>query len=836
VTQTFDNNEMFHLASALVNNSNRNIFLTGKAGTGKTTFLRHIKQSCVKQTAVVAPTGVAAINAGGTTIHSFFQLPFSPFIPETKGFVQPNSINNRSAYLSRLRVNSDKIKIFQQLELLIIDEISMVRCDMLDAIDAVLKHYRRRHHEPFGGVQILMIGDLFQLPPVSGNNEWDLLSEYYDSPYFFSSHVFRNSPALYIEFQKIYRQQDDQFIQLLNNVRNNSLDQSDFSLLNSLVRSNIKANSGSIVLTTHNFKADEINKKALEALKGKTYTFRAKIENEFSEKAYPADEKLELKIGAQVMFIKNDTEKVKRYFNGKIGVVKKIEDDEIYVQCENDDEEIKVPLETWDNLRYSLNNTSQQLEEEKLGSFTQYPLRLAWAITVHKSQGLTFKNAVIDAGAAFAPGQVYVALSRCTSLEGLQLTTPVNTTGLRTDNRIIEFSNQQASSDFLQEELKRSKKEYELNLLVELFSLKAAINICDDLVSFLKENEKSFNTETLPWVNELFNQLHALQKTSDNFSKHLDILFSKTEYSENNIELHERISSATSYFSQQINECTQKLLNSPAVTDSRIAAKTYNEGLRDIHLALSLKKHMLNFTDGRFSIEQYHNRKKDFVAPYFSVNAYAVSAGSDNKESKHPVLQMQLRQLRNKICEQSNAPIYMVASGKTIEEMVEFLPQTKEDLLKISGFGKAKAEAYGEKFLDIIISYCETNRLHSSMGLKQEKKERKEKKPKGETKTSTKDLTYVLFTEGKTITEISKERNLAVSTIEGHMAFFVEKGIIDITKLMSQERLNIIYPQLNSEEENNTLSETKQKVSGDVSFGEIRLVMAYKKFKSSGTV
>jgi hypothetical protein len=820
---------MFHLASALVNNSNRNIFLTGKAGTGKTTFLRHIKQSCVKQTAVVAPTGVAAINAGGTTIHSFFQLPFSPFIPETKGFVQPNSINNRNAYLSRLRVNSDKIKIFQQLELLIIDEISMVRCDMLDAVDAVLKHYRKRHHEPFGGVQILMIGDLFQLPPVSGNNEWDLLSEYYDSPYFFSSHVFRNSPALYIEFQKIYRQQDDQFIQLLNNVRNNNLNPSDYTLLNSLVHSNIKVNSGSIVLTTHNFKADEINKKALQALKGKTYSFRAKIENEFSEKAYPADEKLELKLGAQVMFIKNDTEKVKRYFNGKIGVVKRIEDEEIYVQCENDDEEIKVPLETWDNLRYSLNKNSQQLEEEKLGSFTQYPLRLAWAITVHKSQGLTFKNAVIDAGAAFAPGQVYVALSRCISLQGLQLTTPVNTTGLRTDNRIIEFSNQQASSEFLQEELKRSKKAYEYNLLVELFSVKAAINLCDDLISFMKENEKSFNTEALVWVNEILNWLQSLQRTSENFHKHLEILIAKTEYSENNIELHERISSASSYFFNQINDYLQRLNASPAVTDSRIAAKTYNDSLRDIHLTLSLKKHLLNFQDKKFSIEQYHSRKKDFVAPYFSVNAYATSA-AENKESKHPNLQMQLRQLRNKICEQSNTPIYMVASGKTIEEMVEFLPQTKTDLLKISGFGKAKVEAYGERFLEIITNYCNANNLHTTIGIKEEKKERKEKKPKTETKTSTKDLSYVLFTEGKTIQQIAQERNLAISTIEGHMASFIEKGIIDITKLMPEERLNKIYPQLNSED--NTLSAAKQKLSSDVTFGEIRLVMAYKKFKA----
>lgn len=814
---------MFHLASGLVNNSNRNIFLTGKAGTGKTTFLRHIRKNSIKQTAVVAPTGVAAINAGGSTIHSFFQLPFSPFIPEKKGFGNTAG----SDLIGRLRINKEKIKIFQQLELLIIDEISMVRCDMLDAIDIVLKHYRRRFHEPFGGVQLLMIGDLFQLPPVAANNEWELLSEFYDGPYFFNSHVFTKYPVLYIEFEKIYRQQDYHFIALLNNVRNNSLTADDTSLLRSLIYPSLEIKPGRIILTTHNYKADEINKNALQSLKGRTHSFFAKVENEFSEKAYPADAKLELKIGAQVMFIKNDSDRSKRYYNGKIGTVTRITDEKIYVQCAGDDEEIDVPTETWENIRYSINSSSQQLEEERLGSFTQYPLRLAWAITVHKSQGLTFSDVVIDAGQAFAPGQVYVALSRCTSLQGLQLTTQVNTTGLKTDERVIAFSRQQASSDILKEKLKTAKKEYELSLLAEVFDFKATVNEAEELNKFLTENSKSFNAAAMTFAIEIAGEMQSLQSVSDSFKKHLDQLFPQTDSIETNMALHERIGSASGYFTNKINDLLIKLTSSPAVTESRQDAKTYNDHLREMHLQLSQKKFVLNFETQKFSIENYHGRKKNFVAPYFSVNAYATgSASTEAAPSKHPILQMQLRQLRNKICEQSGAPIYMVASGKTIEEMVEFLPKTKNELLKISGFGKAKAEAYGEKFLQIINKYAAENNLTSSINLKKEKKEPKEKKNKTENKPSTKELTYVMFTEGKTIQEIAKERNLAVSTIEGHMAEFVEKGIIEVSKLIASERVEKI---LSIATDEISLSVVKQKLPSDYSFGEIRLVTAHKK-------
>ena len=406
---TYDiTNEMFRLATELVNQSSRNIFLTGKAGTGKTTFLKYIRETCNKQMVVVAPTGVAAINAGGVTMHSFFQLPFSPFIPDAGGsFGNKNdNVANRNSLISRLKMTNEKKKIIRELELLIIDEISMVRCDMLDAVDTILRHVRRRYHEQFGGLQVLFIGDMFQLPPVIKEPEWNLLKEYYNSPFFFDSIVVKEEPPLYIEFNKIYRQSEEKFINLLNQVRNNEVEDDGRMLLESRFQPVFRRtkNDGYIILTTHNEKARNTNANELGNLSALSFTYEAEVTGDFPESAYPADELLQLKVGAQVMFIKNDSEKVKRYFNGKIGVVTELAKEKIIVQCNDETDTIEVKKEKWENIRYVMNNTTRRLEEEVLGSFLQYPLRLAWAITIHKSQGLTFEKAIIDAGEAFAPG------------------------------------------------------------------------------------------------------------------------------------------------------------------------------------------------------------------------------------------------------------------------------------------------------------------------------------------------------------------------------------------------------------------------------------------------
>jgi hypothetical protein len=824
------NNEMFLLAAALVNESNRNIFLTGKAGTGKTTFLKYIREHCIKQIAVTAPTGVAAINAGGATIHSFFQLPLSPFIPEARGFMQNNEAVNKHNLLGRMRLNNEKRKVLQQLELLIIDEISMVRADTLDAIDVVLKHFRNRNSEPFGGVQVLFIGDMFQLPPIMPDQEWSLLSQFYKSVYFFDSHVMQQFPPVHIEFRKIYRQSDERFIHVLNEVRHNNLSDEGMQLLNSRYDPwfELNNNDGYIFLTTHNYKSDATNTTELSRLKGTSYSFKAEITGEFNEKAYPADELLELKVGAQVMFIKNDKEKIKRYFNGKIGVVTKIEADTIFVECNGDDQPIEVQKETWENIRYSVDKKTQQLEEEVVGTFMQYPLRLAWAITIHKSQGLTFEKAVIDAGRAFAPGQVYVALSRCTSLGGIVLKSQVTSSGLITDKRIIEFSENNTSEENLKHELDQSKKQYQQNILIVLFDLTNAVKQCAAIHVTVKDNAAAFNAELLQWITDVENKITALQTVAEKFRSQLTRLFISDALPEADDVVVKRAADAAGYFIKQLDEIIDYIKQSPAVTDSRQHAKAYNDALKELFVLLAEKKHLLNSCLPKFSISNYYTQKKNFVVPSFYINAYATAAQEKN-ESPHPLLHKQLRELRNKICEQKNIPIYYVAGSTTIDEMAAYLPKTLDDLVKISGFGQAKAKQYGHTFLKLINEYCDDHNLSSVINEKQVKRQRKEKTATKE-KEDTKTTSYKLHKEGNSIADIAQKRNLAVSTVEQHLAYFIKRGLISVHELVKTEKLVLIEPLLENPE-GNSITQLKEKLGDAVTFGDIRMVLAAKELE-----
>ena len=635
-------NEMFQLAIQLVNQSNRNIFLTGKAGTGKTTFLKYIRENCPKQIAIVAPTGVAAINAGGVTIHSFFQLPLAPFIPEAKGLGfsgNKEEVSNKHSLISRLRFNSDKRKVLQQLEILVIDEISMVRCDTLDAIDTVLRHIRQRPNERFGGVQLLFIGDMLQLPPVIKEQEWKLLSDYYDGQYFFDSKVLEEEPPLYLEFNKIYRQQDERFIGLLNQVRNNELDEDGIQLLESRFHPTFRRSKqdGYIILTTHNERAREINARELGSLDTKLFSYHAEVLEEFSDRAYPADELLQLKAGSQVMFIRNDAaDKGKRFFNGKIGVVSKLETDKIFIQCKDEPGDIEVQKEKWENIRYTLNKTTRQLDSDVLGSFTQYPLRLAWAITIHKSQGLTFEKAIIDAGAAFAPGQVYVALSRCTNLQGMVLQSRVRSNSLFSDKRIVEFSQRSASGNQLQQELAIAKKNYQQSVLVSVFDFGVAINSTKEVLDYLLEHSSSFNPESIGWIEELLAKLNQLQETARKFQVQLQNLFKQLVTPEENQPLQERIKAAAVYFISEINVLIQYIQQSSVVTDSRLNAKEYNENIREAFAQLTVKRFLLEGFNGRFDllITGYHLRCAGRVLQGMGRRYYHV-AGEYHLEHPH---------------------------------------------------------------------------------------------------------------------------------------------------------------------------------------------------------
>jgi hypothetical protein len=555
VNQDFSNS-LFQLASSFIHYTDRNLFLTGRAGTGKTTFLRGIMETTTKKAVVVAPTGVAAINAGGVTIHSFFQLPLGPFVPGRMNFrsMSSNPAYDKGFLLKHIRFNTNKRKLIEELEVLIIDEVSMVRADLLDAIDVVLKHFRNNHGTPFGGVQVLMIGDLFQLPPVTIQGEWDTLSDYYRSPFFFDALVLNQTPPLCIELQKIYRQSEHKFIGLLNRVRNNEVTDDDLEWLNTYYKPSFKPASEDnyITLTSHNHIADKINERELNSLSGKKHTFKASVEGLFNERSYPADEILQLKPGAQIMFIKNDKGEFRRYYNGKIGVIKDIDDETIVITFPNEVNDLELDREEWKNIRYTFNEDTKQIEEETLGSFLQFPVRLAWAVTIHKSQGLTFDKAIIDAGASFTAGQVYVALSRLTTMDGLVLRSKIGRESIQCDPNVIHFMNNLHIEDELKDMLKEDQKEYVHKNLTKSFDWNKIISAIQHIIEDYKEKKSPVSTEAIEngtlWLEKALDQ----KQVADKFIIELNKILSLKEAGYQ--RLQERVGAAYSYFTKRLKE------------------------------------------------------------------------------------------------------------------------------------------------------------------------------------------------------------------------------------------------------------------------------------------
>ena len=815
---SIERNEMFDLAFRFVTETSENIFLTGKAGTGKTTFLKYLKENCSKNIIFAAPTGVAAINAGGVTLHSLFQLPFHPFIPTKQ---------SKDELLAKIRFNRDRQKLLRKMELLVIDEISMVRCDVMDAIDTILKSVRRRHDLPFGGVQLLCIGDLYQLPPVAQHHEWKILQDYYASPFFFDSLVIREQMPLLIELNKIYRQKEDSFVSLLNKVRNNRMTADDFEDLHTQYAPGFRpsADEKYITLTSHNNQADQINHRELQKILAPSFTYAANIDGDFPEHMYPAEGTLLLKAGAQVMFLKNDAIH-KRYFNGKIGVVKSLDDDEVIVECDGFD--IYVSSETWENSRYVLNNADGKLEQETLGTFTQFPLRLAWAITIHKSQGLTFEKVMIDAGAAFSSGQVYVALSRCTSLDGIVLLSKIPPAAISNNENVIKAQNSLTHKGSLAERFEGARQIFTTQLLEEIFSFEEIMSTIDLLFFHTEKQKEKLNREGISWVEKLKSDFKEDKNVGMKFISQVGSLMKMEPVIEKNEKLQSRIIAAANHFLPKLNGYIKSIQSPPVITEHREAASVMNDCLNQLILSTHHSHYFLEYCRDPFSVTNFLRHKLQYAQPRYNITIYAAGKKQFSNDIAHPELYQELKSWRDKICQETRIPIYMVANAASLAEIAMYLPTSKEDLQQISGFGKAKVDKYGDDILQSVQEYCTRNNISTNMGSKERSPKRERKEKSNEVKTDTKTVSYNLFKEGKSVAEIAEERNFATSTIEAHLAWFVGNGDIDINKIVPMEKQLLIKDAAKS------YGSASHKILKDnlpdtVSYSEIKLVLAAEK-------
>ncbi|MDP1623693.1 MAG: HRDC domain-containing protein [Bacteroidales bacterium] len=709
-------NEQLRLATEFVQFTNLNIFLTGKAGTGKTTFLHNLKKITPKRMVVVAPTGVAAINAGGVTIHSFFQLNFAPAVPD----YSLNRAYGAQTEGFQRKFNREKIKLIKCIDLLVIDEISMVRADILDAVDEVLRKYRNRA-KPFGGVQLLMIGDLHQLSPVIKEAEWHILRNYYKSVYFFDSVALKKTNPVTIELKEIFRQSDAYFITLLNKVRNSALDNSTLNELNSRYIEDFKPgdDEGYITLTTHNAKAFEINQARMSALTGDSHLFSAETEGEFPPYDFPTEKELELKIDAQVMFIKNDPSPEKQFYNGKIGKITRMENDLVYVKCTAADDEIAVAPLKWENIKYSLNDETREIKEEVVGSFTQIPLKLAWAITIHKSQGLTFDKVIIDANAAFAFGQVYVALSRCRTFGGIVLSTPVSVKGIKTDALVLNYSQDAQQKEPGPEMLMAAKHQFQKELFLELFDFKISQYRFKDLFKLLQENSKVVDPGL---ISELVAHRDTFEaeifQIAEKFKQQLLSLMQSPALPEENPELQDRTKKAVLYFSTKIkSHLSGYLQNIRFDLDNKAIKKLLTESLEKLQKEIYIKLACLENSKSGFETISYIKIRSDAEVDFRPPSKRKTRSEGHSTNLPHPELYQALRRWRDNLADEKNVPLYMVLPQKSIRELIKKLPTTIPELKTIKGIGQVKVKQFGEDIITIIRDYCSDNDINSAQNV-----------------------------------------------------------------------------------------------------------------------
>ncbi len=705
--------ESFDLAFRFITETNLNVYLTGKAGTGKTTFLRYLRDTSHKNIVVAAPTGVAAINAGGVTLHSLFQLPFAPFVPGNTP--QENTLTGHPL-LSQIRFNTQKRKILINMDLLVIDEVSMVAANTLDSIDIVLKSIRKNYHQPFGGVQVLFIGDLHQLPPVVKREHIDLFRSIYKSVFFFDSQVLTMYPPVMVELKKVFRQKDDVFVDILNGIRDNKLTSNHLDLLNKRLDPlfSPNENDGYITLTTHNSQADQINAKKIGELKEKEFIFTAEIKDDFPPHMYPADVDLQLKKGAQVMFLKNDTED-KQYFNGKIGTVVELGSSEIVIQCEDDYQTISVSKDIWENIHYKVDPVTREIEEEKLGSFKQYPLRLAWAITIHKSQGLTFEKLIVDAQKAFTNGQVYVALSRVTSLQGLVLTSPIGKQFLGAAQNLKNWEETHHNEDALPKKLEDSRIECIRQELLQVFDWHTPVQEVINLKAAVVAIKDNLSPDCEPWIIEITENILANNKVAKDFQSNIFKITSSPEFAKKQAELQSRLKAAANYFLPKMELLKEELRLHNLAVKTQKSAISLDEPIEEVNQFLhDLLYRLKYFEKGDFNLGEYLengkiNKKKQqkFKSTYESSSTPKSLVLAS--EIEHINLYQAIALFRKGVASKSNQPIYKVFSNNAIKELCRHLPKTEDQLLMVNGFGPIKVKMFGEDVLELIKDYCYDN-------------------------------------------------------------------------------------------------------------------------------
>ena len=697
-----EKDSVFETAERYVLGTGRSVFLTGKAGTGKTTFLKYITSETSKRFVVLAPTGVAAINAGGSTIHSFFQLPLCPYLPDVKALVTEYQMPEKYRSLRK-----ERVKIIRTLDLLIIDEISMVRADLLDAVDMTLRRYRR-NDKPFGGVQLLMIGDAQQLSPVVKESEREYMAQVYASPYFFHSKALQKLDYVTIELQKVHRQKDEEFLNILNSIRENKINNETLSALNSRVHAYPDTGREDVIrLTTHNAQADAVNSRKLEALEEEAVQFAAEINGDFPENSYPADEILTLKKGAQVMFIRNDTDG--EYYNGKIGVVEDIGPGDIVTVKDTTGNLITVTPCDWENTQYVLDEESKEIKPDVVGTFRQIPLRIAWAITIHKSQGLTFDKVIIDAGAAFAFGQVYVALSRCRTLEGISLDSPIRISTIYSDMHVADFNASMPSAESVKGRLESEERHYRFDMLRELFDFDELCSRLKWLGRVWREHLSELYSSEYQGLLKRIDKAEEASKTAAAFRNQISRIEAAMMPDDN--FLNERLAKAAEYFKPLMEDLRETCLKlSELEIDNKEVKKKVKESSDETMIVLDIKCRSLELISScGFRCENYNRIKTDCLLEDRTKTRKRrlkkLERTDDEPGTVNEQLRERLQEWRMERFKADNVPAYTIMHQSTLMDIASFVPKTKEELLAIKGFGEAKYKKYGEDILRITAEF-----------------------------------------------------------------------------------------------------------------------------------